>query len=94
MFQKIHEYYDIFFTFLFNIKLSEKFPPRRVFAMSEQYSFGIMKQVLGHSLYNSPLIRNPEHMRKVVVMGANAFVSEQDIFMVNKVADVSAWSAR
>ena len=53
-----------------------------------------MKQVLGHSLYNSPLIRNPEHMRKVVVMGANAFVSEQDISMVNKVADVSAWSAR
>lgn len=38
--------------------------------------------------------RSPEHVDKIVVMGANAFVSHQDMVMVNKVADVSAWSEK
>jgi hypothetical protein len=38
--------------------------------------------------------RSPQHVKKVVVMGANAFISHQDILMIDKVADVSAWSEK
>uniref|UniRef100_A0A672FFZ7 Biphenyl hydrolase like n=1 Tax=Salarias fasciatus TaxID=181472 RepID=A0A672FFZ7_SALFA len=38
--------------------------------------------------------RNPEQIHKLVVWGANAFVSPQDLKLYNAVRDVSSWSAR
>lgn len=38
--------------------------------------------------------RNPELINKMVVWGSNAFVSQDDLKLYNKVRDVSKWSAR
>uniref|UniRef100_A0A3Q4I4Y4 Biphenyl hydrolase like n=1 Tax=Neolamprologus brichardi TaxID=32507 RepID=A0A3Q4I4Y4_NEOBR len=38
--------------------------------------------------------RNPDMINKMVVWGANAFVSQQDLKLYNGVRDVSKWSAR
>ncbi|XP_063357404.1 valacyclovir hydrolase [Pelmatolapia mariae] len=38
--------------------------------------------------------RNPDLINKMVVWGANAFVSQQDLKLYNEVRDVSKWSAR
>uniref|UniRef100_A0A3B3DID4 AB hydrolase-1 domain-containing protein n=1 Tax=Oryzias melastigma TaxID=30732 RepID=A0A3B3DID4_ORYME len=37
---------------------------------------------------------NPELIKKMVVWGSNAFVSEEDLKLYNMVRDVSRWSAR
>lgn len=36
----------------------------------------------------------PENVRKLVVWGANAYIADEDIAMIEKVADVSKWSDR
>ncbi|CAN9500752.1 unnamed protein product [Ophioblennius macclurei] len=38
--------------------------------------------------------RNPEQIRKLVVWGANAFVSQQDKRLYDAVRDISSWSPR
>lgn len=38
--------------------------------------------------------RYPAAVRKLVVFGSNAYISQADIDMIDKVADVSAWSDR
>uniref|UniRef100_UPI0037E704D3 valacyclovir hydrolase n=1 Tax=Semicossyphus pulcher TaxID=241346 RepID=UPI0037E704D3 len=38
--------------------------------------------------------KNPELMRKIVVWGANAYVTQQDLQIYEGVRDVSGWSAR
>lgn len=38
--------------------------------------------------------RNPDLIKKMVVWGANAFVSQHDLKLYNEVRDVSKWSAR
>ncbi|CAI5636941.1 valacyclovir hydrolase [Oreochromis niloticus] len=38
--------------------------------------------------------RNPHLIKKMVVWGANAFVSQHDLKLYNEVRDVSKWSAR
>uniref|UniRef100_H3D449 Biphenyl hydrolase like n=1 Tax=Tetraodon nigroviridis TaxID=99883 RepID=H3D449_TETNG len=38
--------------------------------------------------------KNPDKIRKMVVWGANAFVSQQDVQLYDAVRDVSTWSAR
>jgi len=38
--------------------------------------------------------RFPASVRRLVVFGSNAYINDQDIAMIDKVADVSAWSER
>jgi len=38
--------------------------------------------------------RYPQHMKKLVVWGANAYIADSDIDMIEQVSDVSKWSDR